>query len=90
MYSDPEIQKRRRRELGDRVRSLRLWRGRTQEGLALAAALDRTAIQDIEGGKTNPKLDTLWAVADALNVPLSWLVSDQRPPEDGDVTAQAG
>jgi len=48
----------------------------TQEGLALSAGLDRTAISLLERGRRSPSLETVFALADALDIPASQLVSD--------------
>ena len=40
----------------------------TQEALAAAAGMDRSFLAEIEGGRTNPSLDTIHRLADALDV----------------------
>jgi transcriptional regulator with XRE-family HTH domain len=57
-----------RRAFGDRVRELRKQAGLTQEALAGAAGMDRSFLAEIEGGRTNPSLDTMHRLADALGV----------------------
>jgi transcriptional regulator with XRE-family HTH domain len=46
----------------------------TQEELAFRAAIHRTQISFIEGGKRMPRLDTLVKLAGALEVSVSTLV----------------
>ncbi|MHB8341665.1 MAG: helix-turn-helix transcriptional regulator [Mycobacteriales bacterium] len=51
------------------LRRLRLAAGLSQEGLAYAAGLSRNHVQLLErgvGGAPNPRLRTLYALADAL------------------------
>ncbi|MFG3273113.1 helix-turn-helix domain-containing protein [Streptomyces luteogriseus] len=65
---------RRRRIVGDRIRDARLHANLTQEKLAELAGLDRQSINRIEQAAASPKLDNLFRIADALQVPLSDLV----------------
>lgn len=61
------------------ARALKHARGRralTQEGLALSAGLDRTAISLLERGLRSPSLETVFALADALEIPASQLVAE--------------
>src|SRR5690606_15210041 len=53
--------------------------GLTQKGLALAANLPRATLASLEQGEANPRLDTLLAVAAALQVGLDELVA--APPK---------
>ena len=69
----------RRHELAGRVRLLRHGRGWSQERLAEESDLDRTTIGRIERARRGTTIDTLWAVADALGVPVAALLS----PGDG-------
>lgn len=56
---------------GKVLRDLREESGKTQEALALDAALDRTYISKMERGESSPTFATLVAVSEALNMPLS-------------------
>ncbi|PNG21404.1 helix-turn-helix domain-containing protein [Streptomyces cahuitamycinicus] len=64
----------RRREVGDRIRDARLHANLTQEKLAELADMDRQTINRIEQAHASPKLDNLFRIADALDVPLADLV----------------
>ncbi|MFE0329091.1 helix-turn-helix domain-containing protein [Streptomyces sp. NPDC058960] len=64
----------RRREIGERIRTARLYANLTQEKVALAAEIDRPSVVRIEQGQQSPTLDTLIRLADAIGVPLSDLV----------------
>lgn len=63
----------------DRVRrnivKLRQTKGWTQEKLAFEADVSKAGLCDIESGKRSPTVGTLEKIAQALNVPLSKLVS---------------
>lgn len=75
--------------MGQRVRSRRVALGLTQEDLAELTGISRNQVQNIEnnrnnvrdetgrrvGGTANPRLDTLWLLADALQVELGDLLS---------------
>jgi transcriptional regulator with XRE-family HTH domain len=56
------------------IRTLRLARGLTIEGLAHEAELHPTYVSGIERGRNNPSLDVLVHVASALDVSLSELM----------------
>lgn len=62
-------------QFGESVR--RSWRraGLSQEELAHAAGLHRTYIGSIERGERNLSIGNAWALADALDVPLTVLLS---------------
>ena len=59
---------------GERVRSLRLSRGLSQEALALAAGLDRTYIGGVERGERNISLINIQKIASALDVTVADLL----------------
>ena len=59
-----------REKLGKRIRELRKARKLTQEMLGEKAALSYKFIGEIERGQVNPSLDTLSAIANALNVEI--------------------
>lgn len=52
---------------------LRVQRGMSQEVLSGLACMARSHLAMIETGTKNPKVDTLWRIADALGIPLSEL-----------------
>ncbi|MBY8342039.1 helix-turn-helix domain-containing protein [Streptomyces spinosirectus] len=61
----------RRRELGVRIRDLRIHANHTQESLAQAADLDRRTLQRIEAGQSDPRFGDLLRIAAALEQRLS-------------------
>lgn len=52
-------------------------RGLSLSALARAARISKSNLSDLERGRGNPSLDTLWALSQALNVPLSALFEDR-------------
>ena len=56
------------------IRQLRLERGMSQEVLSGLAAISRSHLAEIEGGKDNANVETLWRVAGALEIRLSDLI----------------
>jgi len=59
-----------REKLGKRIRELRKAKQFTQEVLGERAALSYKFIGEIERGQVNPSLDSLSAIANALNVEI--------------------
>lgn len=57
-----------RRAFGDRVRELRLNRNLSQQALAELAGLDRSYVNGTENGHRNASLDSIHALAKALDV----------------------
>lgn len=58
----------RRAAFGQRVRSLRLEQGQSQEDLAHRAGLDRSYVGGVERGERNISLDNIHRIAAALGV----------------------
>ncbi|GAA1763701.1 XRE family transcriptional regulator [Nocardioides hankookensis] len=72
--------------VGARVRALRTERGISLSALAAAAGIGKGSLSELETGRRNPTLDTLYALAGPLGVPLASLVDFQ----DGSVVADEG
>jgi transcriptional regulator with XRE-family HTH domain len=69
------------RSLGQLVRSIRISRGMSIEGLAKAAGVSAGGISQIERGVGNPAFTTLVKIAYGMRVPVgSFLQTDQEPP----------
>jgi len=63
------------KQLGKRVRNLRLAKGLSQEDLAFRADVHRTYLGGIERGERNPSLKNIAAIAKALDTTLQELFS---------------
>lgn len=61
--------------VGARVRSARQERGLSVGALAQAAGIGKGSLSEIEHGTRNPTLSTLYALANALELPLAHLLS---------------
>ena len=72
-----------RRLVGENVRRLRLDRGVTQEELAVKSGFGQNYISDLERGRRNPTVVTLWEIAEALGVtPVDLLEPDAETAGD--------
>jgi XRE family transcriptional regulator, regulator of sulfur utilization len=60
--------------VGARIRALRTERGLSLSALAAAAGIGKGSLSELESGLRNPTLDTLYAVAGPLGVPLAVLL----------------
>jgi transcriptional regulator with XRE-family HTH domain len=67
------------RSVAQNVRQLRLDAGLTLADLAAAAGLGKSTLAQLESGRANPSVETLWAIAAALKVPFARLVEAERP-----------
>jgi transcriptional regulator with XRE-family HTH domain len=67
------------RAVAANVRALRLQAGLTLADLASAAGLGKSTLAQLESGKANPSVETLWAIAAALQVPFARIVEEERP-----------
>ena len=61
------------------VRTLRTQAHLTLADLATAANLGKSTLAQLESGKGNPSVETLWAIAAALQVPFARIVDEARP-----------
>lgn len=66
----------RRYQVGARLRSLREGQQLSQEGLGELVGIDRKTVNRYEVGARAMNIDRAHALADALDVPVSWLFSD--------------
>ncbi|MFW0783249.1 helix-turn-helix domain-containing protein [Gordonia sp. CPCC 206044] len=72
---------RRRRAVGHRIAALRGDRGLSLSELARRAGIGKGSLSEIEAGQRNPTLDTLYAVAGPLGVPLTALLGEEAGTE---------
>ncbi|WP_074413214.1 helix-turn-helix domain-containing protein [Mycolicibacterium fortuitum] len=63
-----------RARVGARIRAIRLEKGLTQEGLALASGVTRNVLIHVELGRRGVLYERLFDIADALDVPVSDLM----------------
>ena len=68
---------RRRPKVGAQVRRRRRERGLTLSQVAEATRLNVGYLSQVENDKASPSLETLAALADALDVPIAWFLLDQ-------------
>lgn len=66
------------KSFGDRVRSLRMKLGLSQEDFAAKCGIDRTYISGIERGRRNPSLRNVRKIAQELGVSMSELFKGLR------------
>lgn len=71
--------------IGARVRAARQRAGLSIGGLAARAGIGKGSLSELENGTRNPTLSTLYAVADAVGVPLAALLV-----EPGSLVASPG
>ncbi|MBK1691526.1 helix-turn-helix domain-containing protein [Ectothiorhodospira mobilis] len=64
--------------IGQNVSAIRKRRGLTLEGLAELSSVSRASISALENGSDNPRVQTLWNLADALGVDFGTLIGDSR------------
>jgi len=82
-------------QVGKRVREIRLKRKMTVAGLAEASHLTKGFISQVESGRSNPSLASLGRISQALDVPLSRLISSDddglgREPSEGPMVIPTG
>ncbi|MFC1418611.1 helix-turn-helix transcriptional regulator [Streptacidiphilus cavernicola] len=74
-----------RKQVGDRLRSLREAQDLTQEAVALRAGLDRTTVSAAELAINAMTIDTAQRIARVLGVPVTSLFAPEwSMPTDGD------
>lgn len=61
-------------ELGANVRKERIRRNWSQEDLARFCGVSKAMLSQVESGKVNPTIGTLWKIASALDVDLNLLL----------------
>lgn len=61
------------KQLGERIKTMRLEAGLSQEKFALQIEMDRTYFATVESGKRNISLNNLEKIAQGLNISLSKL-----------------
>ena len=54
--------------IGNKIRQIRKEKNIPQIELAVEIGIDRSYLSEIENGRTNPSINILYAIADALHV----------------------
>ncbi|MGW0038343.1 helix-turn-helix domain-containing protein [Gordonia sp. NPDC003376] len=81
MTADATPVDQRRRAVGARIADVRSQRGLSLSALARAAGIGKGSLSELESGQRNPTLDTLYAVAGPLGVPLTALLGEESGTE---------
>ncbi|GAW28552.1 helix-turn-helix domain-containing protein [Carboxydocella sp. ULO1] len=68
-------------DIGKRLKAIRLSKNMSLRELGKAAHVSHSFIADIEAGRSRPSVDTLAALAKALNVTIAELTGDDEPNE---------
>ncbi len=71
-----------RRQVGERIRTLRTERGLTQEALALRSGVTRNVLIDVEHGRRGLLYERLFDLAEALDVPVERLLEESDNSAD--------
>jgi DNA-binding XRE family transcriptional regulator/quercetin dioxygenase-like cupin family protein len=67
--------------LAEKIQRLRIQRGLSLSSLARAANVSKSTVFKLERAQANPSMDTLWSLANALNVPFASLfIADGEHP----------
>jgi len=76
--------------VGQRIRNYRTLQGLSQEALARLCERHPTFIGQIERGETNPTLESLERVCEALKIPMSQLLEkvEKEPIRTDDIALQ--
>ena len=69
---------------GSVIRELREERGLSQEALSFACGRHRTYVSLIERGKNSPSIQTLWMLAEALEIRPSEILQRVEGPLPGE------
>jgi DNA-binding XRE family transcriptional regulator len=72
------VWERRRRAVGQRIRTLRVDRSLTQEALALRSGVTRNVLIDVEHGRRSLLFERLFDLAEALEVPVAQLLPEDQ------------
>ena len=58
------------KDIGEKIKSLRIQSGKTQQQIADIVGIEESALRRIEGGRTNPTVKTLKRLSIALEISL--------------------
>lgn len=74
--------------IGSKIRAVRKSRKMSQERLAELSGLHPTYVSDIENGKVNSSIYSFYAIANALNIPCSDILSVPTAKTDKGIEAE--
>lgn len=60
--------------IGQRIQNFRKKQRLSQIELAVEVGIDRSYLSEIENGRTNPSINILFAIADALKIDITYLI----------------
>lgn len=69
-------------EIGEKLRERRRLLGIKQPELAFLSGVSSRTIQQVENGKGNPSLETLFQLADPLGLRLELILKEPQKPAD--------
>ncbi|GLY51560.1 XRE family transcriptional regulator [Lentzea sp. NBRC 102530] len=67
--------------LGANLRALREQRGLSLSELARRSSIAKGTLSQLESGTGNPTIETVFSLSNALDVPVSELVTERTPPD---------
>jgi len=70
------------KQLGVKIRSLRNENGWNQKFFGAEVGIDERHLRDIEKGRTNPRIDTLYSIAKKLGLSVSDLLITKEDHKD--------
>ncbi len=73
-------------QIAKRIKALREEKKLSISTLAKKAGISKSHLLSIEEGKTNPTINTLWAIANALNVPFGELIEEKIIEKNVEIT----
>jgi transcriptional regulator with XRE-family HTH domain len=68
--------------IGEAIKEMRKRYGISQKELAEGAGISATAVCNIEKGHSFPSKETIKAICDAMDIPVSWLLFSSITEED--------
>lgn len=68
--------------IGEAIKKMRASVGLSQKELAERAGISATAVCNIEKGHSFPSKETIKAICDAMDIPVSWLLFSSITEED--------
>lgn len=64
--------------IGNKIKQTRLMQKKTQQQIADACGISKSMLSKIENGQTAAAVATLSKICKALNIPMSWLLDEEK------------